>query len=318
MDQLHVAIQMDPIESIDIKGDTSFRLALEAQRRNHYVYIYQPKDLSWSKEGVQAKIKSVRLKDEVGNHFKIKETKNTLLKYFDVILMRQDPPFDMAYITSTHLLEHLPKTTQVINNPKEVRNAPEKLLITNFPDLIPPTLISNNKEQITKFRKEHKDIIIKPLYGNGGAGVFRIRPYDQNLNTLLDMFSSINKEPLMIQTYLPAVRNGDKRIIIIDGKAAGAINRIPPKNEARSNMHVGGKPVPCELTKRDQYICEEIGPTLKKRGLLFVGIDVIGEYLTEINVTSPTGIREIEAFSNNNIAEKTWQIIEKNATKLRQ
>ena len=230
--------------------------------------------------------------------------------------MRQDPPFDMAYITSTHLLEHLPKTTQVINNPKEVRNAPEKILITNFPDLIPPTLISNNKEQITKFRKEHKDIIIKPLYGNGGAGVFRIRPNDQNLNSLLDMFSSINKEPLMIQTYLPAVRNGDKRIIIIDGKAAGAINRIPPKNEARSNMHVGGKPVPCELTKRDQYICEKIGPTLKKRGLLFVGIDVIGEYLTEINVTSPTGIREIEAFSNKNIAEKTWQIIEKNATKL--
>ena len=316
MNQLHVAIQMDPIESIDIKGDTSFRLALEAQRRNHYVYIYQPKDLSWSKEGVQAITKSVRLKDEIGNHFKIEETKNTLLKYFDVILMRQDPPFDMAYITSTHLLEHLPKTTQVINNPKEVRNAPEKILITNFPDLIPPTLISNNKEQITKFRKEHKDIIIKPLYGNGGAGVFRIRPNDQNLNSLLDMFSSINKEPLMIQTYLPAVRNGDKRIILIDGKAAGAINRIPPKNEARSNMHVGGKPAPCKLTKRDQYICEKIGPTLKKRGLLFVGIDVIGEFLTEINVTSPTGIREIEAFSNKNIAEKTWQIIEKNAAKL--
>ena len=316
MNQLHVAIQMDPIESIDIKGDTSFRLALEAQRRNHYVSIYQPKDLSWSKEGVQAITKSVRLKDEIGNHFKIEETKNTLLKYFDVILMRQDPPFDMAYITSTHLLEHLPKTTQVINNPKEVRNAPEKILITNFPDLIPPTLISNNKEQITKFREEHKDIIIKPLYGNGGAGVFRLRPKDQNLNSLLDMFSSINKEPLMIQTYLPAVRNGDKRIIIIDGKAVGAINRIPPKNEARSNMHVGGKPVRSELTKRDQFICDKIGPTLKKRGLLFVGIDVIGEFLTEINVTSPTGIREIEAFSNKNIAEKTWQIIEKNAAKL--
>ena len=315
MNQLHVAIQMDPIESIDIKGDTSFRLALEAQRRNHYVYIYQPKDLSWSKEGVQAITKSVRLKDEIGNHFKIKETKNTLLKYFDVILMRQDPPFDMAYITSTHLLEHLPKTTQVINNPKEVRNAPEKILITNFPDLIPPTLISNNKEQITKFRKEHKDIIIKPLYGNGGAGVFRLQPNDQNLNSLLEMFFSQNREPIMAQAFLPEVREGDKRIILVDGQPVGAINRIPQDGEARSNLHVGGTACHVELSERDYHICDRIGPELRQRGLLFVGIDVIGDYLTEINVTSPTGIREIHRFTGINCATQLWEVVEKNLTK---
>ena len=311
MIQLNVAFQMDPIGSIDINGDTSFRLALEAQSRNHSVHIYEPKDLSWSKEGIRAKVQSVLLKDKVGEHFEIGKTTNTLLNKFDVILMRQDPPFDMAYITATHLLEQLPKTTQVINNPKEVRNAPEKLLVLNFPDLMPPTLISSNKEQIIKFRNEHKDIIIKPLYGNGGYGVFRIQPNDQNLNSLLEMFARLSREPLMIQAYLPDVRNGDKRIIIIDGEAVGAINRIPADNEARSNMHVGGTAVQCELTERDQYICERIGPTLKEKHLIFVGIDVIGDYLTEINVTSPTGIREIETFSKTNIAKITWEKIER-------
>ena len=317
MTNLHIAIQMDPIDSIDINGDTSFRLALEAQKREHIVYFYQPEDLSWEEGVVSAKVRSVTLRDVVGNHAKIGSPKTTPLEMFDVILMRQDPPFDMAYITGTHLLEMLPKTTQVINNPREVRNAPEKLLITNFLDLMPPTLISRDPEKIKSFRAKYKDIIIKPLYGNGGAGVFRLQANDQNLNSLLEMFYGISKEPLMIQAYLPAVRDGDKRIMIVDGKAVGAINRLPAKNEARSNMHVGGRAERCELTERDHYICDRIGPTLRDRGLLFVGIDIIGDYLTEINVTSPTGIREIERFSNINIAALTWEIIEKNAAKLR-
>ena len=316
MTQLKIAIQMDPIESISIEGDTTFRLALEAQRRNHLVHIYEPKDLSWSKEGVWAKVQSVKLKDKVGDHFTVDKTANSLLGEFDVVLRRQDPPFDMAYITATHLLEHLPKTTQVINNPGEVRNSPEKILVMNFPDLMPPTLISSNKEQIFRFRDEHRDIVIKPLYGNGGAGVFRLKPNDQNLNSLLEMFDSISKEPVMIQKFLPEVRNGDKRIIIVDGKAIGAIKRMPAENEARANMHVGGTAVSCKLTKRDQFICRRIGPTLKEKGLLFVGIDVIGDYLTEINVTSPTGIREIETFSKTNIAEITWKLIEEKANTL--
>ncbi len=317
MTNLRVAIQMDPIDSINIDGDTSFRLALEAQKREHFVCFYRPEDLNWEGGVVSAKVRAVTLQDVVGNHAKIGPSKTIALKKFDVILMRQDPPFDMAYITATHLLEQLPKTTQVINNPKEVRNAPEKLLVTNFLDLMPPTLVSRDPEKIKSFRAKHKDIIIKPLYGNGGAGVFRLQAQDQNLNSLLEMFSGISKEPLMVQAYLPAVRNGDKRIIIVNGKAVGAINRIPAEDETRSNMHVGGRAEPCELTDRDHYICETIGPTLKKRGLLFVGIDVIGDYLTEINVTSPTGIREIERFSNINIAELTWKIIEKNAAKIK-
>ena len=317
MTNLRVAIQMDPIDSINIDGDTSFRLALEAQKREHIVCFYRPEDLNWEDGVVSAKVRAVTLQDVVGNHAKIGPSKTTPLEMFDVILMRQDPPFNMAYITATHLLEQLPKTTQVINNPREVRNAPEKLLVTSFLDLMPPTLVSRDSEKIKSFRAKHKDIIIKPLYGNGGAGVFRIQAQDQNLSSLLEMFSGISKEPLMVQAYLPAVRRGDKRIIIVNGKAVGAINRIPAEDEARSNMHVGGRAEPCELTERDHYICETIGPTLKKRGLLFVGIDVIGDYLTEINVTSPTGIREIERFSNINIAELTWKIIEKNAAKLR-
>ena len=317
MTQLRVAIQMDAIASIDITGDTSFRLGLEAQRRGHLVHVYTPENLSWDEGLVTANVQQVSLQDVAGNHVTISPSKKTPLKDFDVILMRQDPPFDLAYVTTTHLLEHLPKTTQVINDPKEVRNAPEKLLITNFIELMPPTLISCNTKEIRSFKEKYKDIIIKPLYGSGGAGVFRLQTNDENLNSLLEMFANISKEPLMVQAYLPAVRSGDKRIIMIDGKSVGAINRIPAENESRSNMHVGGIAEPCELTERDQYICDQIGPTLKERGLLFVGIDVIGDYLTEINVTSPTGIREIERFSGINIAELTWEIIEKKAEQLK-
>ena len=317
MTQLRVAIQMDAIASIDITGDTSFRLGLEAQRRGHLVHVYTPENLSWDEGLVTANVQQVSLQDVAGNHVTISPSKKTPLKDFDVILMRQDPPFDLAYVTTTHLLEHLPKTTQVINDPKEVRNAPEKLLITNFIELMPPTLISCNTKEIGSFKEKYKDIIIKPLYGSGGAGVFRLQTNDENLNSLLEMFANISKEPLMVQAYLPAIRSGDKRIIMIDGKSVGAINRIPAENESRSNMHVGGIAEPCELTERDQYICDQIGPTLKERGLLFVGIDVIGDYLTEINVTSPTGIREIERFSGINIAELTWEIIEKKAEQLK-
>jgi len=317
MTQLRVAIQMDAIASIDITGDTSFRLGLEAQKRGHLVHVYTPENISWDEGLVTANVQQVSLQDVVGNHVTISPSKKTPLKDFDVILMRQDPPFDLAYVTTTHLLEHLPKTTQVINDPKEVRNAPEKLLITNFIELMPPTLISCNTKEIRSFKEKYKDIIIKPLYGSGGAGVFRLQTNDENLNSLLEMFASISKEPLMVQAYLPAVRSGDKRIIMLDGKSVGAINRIPAENESRSNMHVGGIAEPCELTERDQYICDQIGPTLKERGLLFVGIDVIGDCLTEINVTSPTGIREIERFSGINIAELTWEIIEKKAEQLK-
>ena len=317
MTQLRVAIQMDAIASIDITGDTSFRLGLEAQRRGHLVHVYTPENLSWDEGLVTANVQQVSLQDVVGNHVTISPSIKTPLKDFDVILMRQDPPFDLAYVTTTHLLEHLPKTTQVINDPKEVRNAPEKLLITNFIELMPPTLISCNTKEVRSFKEKYKDIIIKPLYGSGGAGVFRLQTNDQNLNSLLEMFANMSKEPLMVQAYLPAVRSGDKRIIMLDGKSVGAINRIPAENESRSNMHVGGIAEPCELTERDQYICDQIGPTLKERGLLFVGIDVIGDYLTEINVTSPTGIREIERFSGVNIAELTWEIIEKKAEQLK-
>ena len=317
MTQLRIAIQMDAIASIDITGDTSFRLGLEAQRRGHLVHVYTPENLSWDEGLVTANVQQVSLQDVVGNHVTISPSIKTPLKDFDVILMRQDPPFDLAYITTTHLLEHLPKTTQVINDPKEVRNAPEKLLITNFIELMPPTLISCNTKEVRSFKEKYKDIIIKPLYGSGGAGVFRLQTNDENLNSLLEMFANISKEPLMVQAYLPAVRSGGKRIIMLDGKSVGAINRIPAENESRSNMHVGGIAEPCELTERDQYICDQIGPTLRERGLLFVGIDVIGDYLTEINVTSPTGIREIERFSGINIAELTWEIIEKKAEQLK-
>ena len=307
---LRVAIQMDPVESIDIRGDTSFALGLEAQNRGHELHYYLPDSLTLADGRLKAVCRTLALCDKVGDHFTAGEPVRRDLSAFDVILMRQDPPFDMAYITATHLLEMLPPTTMVVNNPAEVRNAPEKLLVTLFLDLMPPTLISRDPDAIKAFRERHKDIIVKPLFGNGGAGVFRLAPGDQNLNSLLEMFFAGSREPVMVQAYLPAVRDGDKRIILVDGTAVGAVNRVPMEGEARSNLHVGGSAVATGLTARDLEICERIGPELRRRGLLFVGIDVIGDYLTEINVTSPTGVREILALSGIDVPALTWDAIE--------
>lgn len=309
---LKVAVQMDPIAGIDITGDTSFAFALEAQSRSHELYYYLPDSLTLDEGVVCGQLRKITLRDEVGNHVDEGPASYQPLSGMDVILMRQDPPFDMAYITTTHLLEHLPPTTMVVNNPAEVRNAPEKIMVLDFPHLMPPTMVSRDESAIAAFRQKHHDIIIKPLYGNGGAGVFLLKQGDKNFNALLEMFFSASREPVMVQAYLPEVTKGDKRIILIDGKAVGAINRVPSPDEARSNMHVGGKAMATELSARDHEICEAIGPTLKNRGLLFVGIDVIGDYLTEINVTSPTGIREFERFTGISLAAKTWDAIEAN------
>ena len=310
--RLNVAVQMDPIAGIDITGDTSFAFALEAQRRGHNLYYYLPDSLTLDEGVVYGQLREIVLRDEVGNHVDEGAPSYQPLSQMDVILMRQDPPFDMAYITATHLLEHLPASTMVVNNPAEVRNAPEKIMVLDFPELMPPTMVSRDDSAIAAFRDKHKDIIIKPLYGNGGAGVFLIKQGDKNFNALLEMFFSASREPVMVQAYLPEVTKGDKRIILIDGKAVGAINRIPSADEARSNRHVGGKATATELSVRDKEICDAIGPTLKERGLLFVGIDVIGDYLTEINVTSPTGIREFERFTGISLASQTWDAIEAN------
>ncbi len=309
---LSVAIQMDPVANIDIRGDSSFALGLEAQHRGHSLWCYTPDKLSLVEGEVQATGHNLNLRDKIGNHFDAGRMEQRTLADFDVVLMRQDPPFDMAYITSTHILEMLPASTMVVNNPAEVRNAPEKLLVNLYPELMPATLISRNPTTIANFRKRHKDIIVKPLFGNGGAGVFRVTPDDQNLNSLLEMFFSQSSEPLMVQAYIPAVRKGDKRVILIDGEPVGAVNRIPKKGEARSNFHVGGTAGATTLTARDIEICSTISRELRHRGLLFVGIDIIGDYLTEINVTSPTGIREIYNLSGINIASLTWDAIEKN------
>lgn len=308
---LSIALQMDPIGSIDISGDTSFALALEAQARGHSLWYYMPDSLSLNEGRVEAVGQKLTLRDEAGDHFTAGTAERRNLDSFDVILMRQDPPFDMAYITLTHLLEMLPASTMVVNNPAEVRNAPEKLLVTMFTELMPPTLISRDTEAIKAFRDRHQDIIVKPLFGNGGAGVFRLTPDDQNLNALLEMFLAVSREPVMVQRYLPEVRQGDKRIILVDGEPVGAVNRVPSAGEARSNLHVGGTAEATELTARDREICSMIGPELRRRGLLFVGIDVIGDYLTEINVTSPTGIREIQRLTGTDIAALTWDAIER-------
>ena len=309
---LKVAFQMDPMESIDIAGDSSFALALEAQERGHKLFHYEPKNLSLSQLKPVAKLQSLTVQNITGNHFSLGEQRVADLRTdIDVILMRQDPPFDMSYITATHILEHVHPHTLVINNPTNVRNTPEKLFVTHFENVMPPTLITSDEEEIFGFRKEFKDIIVKPLFGNGGAGVFHIKPDDENLSSLIELHKTFYREPLMIQEYVPAVRQGDKRIILIDGKPVGAVNRVPAKGEARSNMHVGGKPMKCELTGRDREICEIIGPSLKEKGLLFVGIDVIGNYLTEINVTSPTGIQELSRFEDTNIASLIWDALEK-------
>jgi len=307
---LAVGIQMDPIESIDIDADSTFALALEAQARGDALFHYLPNHLVLREGRVRAKVSALSVKRERHAHYQLGTPELLDLASLDVILMRQDPPFDMSYITATHLLEHLHPQTLVVNDPVHVRNAPEKLYVTHFQQLMPPTVIASDRDQILEFRAEHGDIIIKPLFGNGGAGVFHITREDENLNALLEMFTQLYREPVIAQRYLPEIRNGDKRIILIDGEPAGAINRVPPKGEARSNLHVGGKAMPSTLTSRDREICEAIGPALKEKGLIFVGIDVIGDYLTEINVTSPTGIQQIDRFDNVNLSARIWDSIE--------
>ncbi len=307
---LAVAIQMDPIESVDINADSTFALALEAAKRGHGLYHYLPRDLAFRDGRVYAHARPLEVRRIKGDHYSLGAAETVDLATVDVVLMRQDPPFDMAYITATHLLEHIHPATLVVNDPASVRNAPEKLFVTHFPDLMPPTLITGHRGEIQEFRKKHADLIVKPLYGNGGAGVFRIRPEDENLNALLELFSQMFREPVIVQKYLPAVRQGDKRIILVDGEPVGAINRVPAEGEARSNMHVGGKAVKDVLSERDREICAAIGPALRERGLIFVGIDVIGGFLTEINVTSPTGIQEIDRFDDANLSGLIWDAIE--------
>ena len=311
-DNLNIAFLMDPLESLDLNGDTTFALALEAQRRKHKISFFKPEDLILKSNNVYANICKLELSSiNNKNDFKYHESIIKPLKDYDVIMMRQDPPFDMAYITATHILEKLTKSTLVVNNPSEVRNSPEKIFVTNFSHLMPKTIITRNLKVIENFRNEYNDIIVKPLYGNGGQGIFHVLPNDENFNSILEMFFCQNKEPLMIQEYLKDVRDGDKRIILLNGEPVGAINRIPKKGESRSNMHVGGKPEKTQLTKRDRFICDEISDSLKKKGLYFVGIDIIGDYITEINVTSPTGIREIRALESVVIEEMFWDFIEK-------
>ena len=310
--KLKIAVQMDPIASINPAGDSTFAMMLEAQARGHKVDYYVPGTLALRDNVVTADLAPVTVFDKPkGEHFALGDFARGDLATYDVVLMRQDPPFDMNYITISHILERLHPKTFVVNPPAAVRNAPEKILVTEFPQLMPPTLVTRDRAQIHAFRREQGNIILKPLYGNGGAGVFFLQEGDQNLASLIELFEQSFREPFMVQKYLPDVRKGDKRIIIIDGEPVGAINRIPADGEARSNMHVGGRPELIELTPRDREICATIGPALKERDMIFVGIDVIGDYLTEINVTSPTGIREIKRFGGPDIAVLIWDAIEK-------
>ena len=307
---LKVAFQMDHIARISIRGDSTFALMLEGERRGHALFHYTPDRLAFRDGRVEAAVEAVSVRDKEGDHFTLGPREPVDLSTFDVVQLRQDPPFDMSYITTTHLLERIHPRTLVVNDPMHVRNAPEKLFVTEFVSLTPPTLITRDRARILRFREEHGDIILKPLYGNGGAGVFRIAGGDENLASLLEMFEGAFREPFVVQRYLPEVRQGDKRIILVDGEPVGAINRVPAAGEARSNMHVGGRPEPVKLTARDREICDAIGPTLEERGLIFVGIDVIGDWLTEINVTSPTGIREVKRFGGADIAALIWDAIE--------
>ena len=308
---LAVAIQMDPIERVDIDADSTFVLALEAQRRGHGLYHYLPTDLSYDHGRVKALARPLQVRRERGNHCTLGPAEVLDLRTFDVVLMRQDPPFDLNYVAATHLLERLRPDTLVINDPVAVRNAPEKLFVTHFAELMPPTLITYRHDEIKAFRAEHKDIIVKPIYGNGGAGVFHIDPDDDNLNSLLDLLAQTVREPLMVQRYVPEIKQGDKRIVLIEGEAAGAVNRIPPAGDARANLHVGGRAEKAVLSRRDLEICEALGPVLKDQGLVFVGIDVIGDWLTEINVTSPTGLQELERFDGINATARIWEAIER-------
>jgi glutathione synthase len=307
---LAVAIQMDPMESIHIDADSTFVLALEAQARGHSLLHYLPRHLSLVEGRLIAKARRLEVRRVPDRHFTYGPFETVELAALDIILMRQDPPFDMAYITATHLLEHVRDKVLIVNDPVSVRNAPEKLVATHFPELMPPTLVTSDRDEILAFRAKHGDIILKPLFGNGGAGVFRLKPDDENLNSLLEQFTLLYREPIMVQRYLPAVRQGDKRIVLIEGEPAGAVNRVPAAGEARANMHVGGRPEKSALTERERAICAAIGPMMREKGLVFVGIDVIGEHLTEINVTSPTGLQEINRLDGVKLEGRLWDAIE--------
>jgi glutathione synthase len=307
---LKVAIQMDPIETVDIKADSTFAMALEAQERGHPLWHYLPQHLSFRDGRVAARGRRLSVRATAGDHYTLGEWEALDLAAMDVVLMRQDPPFDMAYITATHVLEHIHPATLVVNDPAAVRNAPEKLFVTHFPELMPPTLISADLAEIKAFRAEHKDIIVKPLFGNGGAGVFHLKPEDENLGALLEMFTERSREPVIVQRYLPEIRQGDKRIILVEGEPVGAVARLPAEGEARANFHAGGQAAVTQLTQREADICRAIGPTLRDQGLIFVGIDVIGDYLTEINVTSPTGIHEINRLAGTRLQADFWDAVE--------
>jgi glutathione synthase len=309
--KLNVAVQMDPIARINIRGDSTFALLLEAQKRGHRLSYYTPDKLSLRGEELVAPVQALSVRDEPSDHFTLGEARREPLAAFDVILLRQDPPFDLAYITSTHFLERLHPKTLVVNNPASVRNAPEKIFVMDFPDLMPPTLISRDLDEINSFRDEHGAVVMKPLHGHGGAAVFRIMPQDMNFGSLFDMFSVMFREPWVIQRFLPEVKHGDKRIILVDGEFAGAVNRVPAADDLRSNMVRGGAAEAAELSPREREICARLGPALRERGLLFVGIDVIDGHLTEINVTSPTGIRAIARLGGPDVAAKIWNVIEK-------
>ncbi len=309
--KLKVAVQMDPIARINPRGDSTFALLLEAQKRGHSISYYTPDKLSMRGKDVVAPVQPLTVRDRDGDHFTLGDAKRTHLESFDVVLLRQDPPFDLAYITTTHLLERIHPKTLVVNNPASVRDAPEKLFVMNFPELMPPTLISRDLDEINSFRAEHGAVVMKPLHGHGGAAVFRVMPQDMNFGSLFDMFSVTFREPWVIQRFLPEVKHGDKRIILVDGEFAGAVNRVPAADDLRSNMVRGGAAQATDLTPREREICERVGPALRERGLLFVGIDVIDGNLTEINVTSPTGIRAIAKLGGPDVAAMIWDAIEK-------
>ena len=308
--KLKVAVQMDPIARINIRGDSTFALLLEAQKRGHALSFYTPDKLSLAGQAVVASVQPLQVRDKEGDHFTLGDAKRENLQSFDVILLRQDPPFDLAYITTTHLLERIHPKTLVVNAPASVRDAPEKIFVMDFADLMPPTLISRDKDEINLFRQAQGDVVFKPLYGHGGAAVFHIAPKDMNFGSLYDLFSTTFREPWVIQKFLPEVKHGDKRILLVDGEFAGAVNRVPAADDLRSNMVRGGAAQATDLSPREREICARLGPALRERGLLFVGIDVIDGNLTEINVTSPTGIRAIAKLGGPDVASVIWDTIE--------
>jgi glutathione synthase len=308
--RLKVAVQMDPIERINIRGDSTFALLLEAQQRGHALAYYTPDRLALTDGHVFAAMQALEVRDQVGDHVTLGDTRRRELAEFDVVLLRQDPPFDLAYVTTTHLLERVMPRTLVVNDPAQVRNAPEKIFVMEYPDLMPPTLITRDLAEIKAFRAQHGDIVMKPLYGKGGEAVFRLAPQDLNFGSLYDLFAATFREQWVVQKFLPNVREGDKRIILVDGEFGGAVNRVPAPDDLRSNLVRGGAPNATDLTDRERDICARLGPSLRERGLLFVGIDVIDGFLTEINVTSPTGIRAIKALGGPDVAAMIWDTIE--------